>query len=185
MIRTSELIVAISAAVPWLAAWCLGDAESQAGGFVAATVGSASALWWLLWLRARREFDGRATWYCAVAGATAELAIALAILMQSPREEPFVGHALASVLALLTWLLGALSKVVPRNRAVGFRTRRTLSSSDVWATTNRTWGTRLQVAGLFALIAGASPWSPVLASLVPAVLVGVWFAIIEWRLRTK
>jgi hypothetical protein len=88
-------------------------------------------------------------------------------------------------LGLLLVAGGLASMRAPRNRVIGFRTRRTLANDETWRAENWKWGRRLAMVGTLVVLAALSgSWGPLLAA-GAGLGVGIAFLVEDRRVRRQ
>ncbi|ANP89305.1 SdpI family protein [Rhizobium leguminosarum] len=88
---------------------------------------------------------------------------------------------LTAELGLLLLAGGLASMVAPRNSVIGFRTRRTLASDEIWRAENSVWGRRLALASLLVFLAALTGSWGVMLAVGVAMMIGIAFLVDDWR----
>lgn len=99
-----------------------------------------------------------------------------------------LGSAMIPALALLCIYIGTMMKHTARNRFVGIRTPRTLSSDHIRKKTHRLWGTLFQGAGVCCLLGILFPLYSLRFILLPlagAALISVIYSYFLFKKHTK
>jgi uncharacterized membrane protein len=199
--RPSVWLAALCAVVPWLvlisgvacAAWADGSTatavlrrSSTGGAALLAALASAFAVAFAIWARSARgrsvaeALGAHCNWL--MLGCSFVLWCAAFFMILDDGRLDTIGNAsITASLVALMWLLGSASQRVPRNRLLGFRTRRTLADDATWRSVNTRHGGRLRAAAFFGMVGVITPPYGPLVALLPAVMVGLFFLAEEVR----